>query len=196
MARLSPRPRAEVPELEAELEFCAEFLGFVPNDVLTMAHLPGLVSAFTQLCRAVYQVPGVDPGLMQLIGTIVSWAAGCRYCTAHMAQTAPRFGVTQEKIDALWEFERNELFSDAERAALRVAFAAGQSPSAVTDAEVQALQAHFDAAAIAQIFAVIGLFGFLNRWNDSLATTLEAAPLEYGSRHLGSTTWDPGKHMK
>jgi hypothetical protein len=41
---------------------------------------------------------------------------------------------------------------------------------------------------------VISLFGFLNRWNDGMATTLESPAEEAGSRHLSAFGWDPAKH--
>ena len=40
---------------------------------------------------------------------------------------------------------------------------------------------------------VICLFGWLNRWNDTLATTLEPSPLRFAQRHVGDG-WSPGKH--
>jgi hypothetical protein len=39
---------------------------------------------------------------------------------------------------------------------------------------------------------VIALFGFLNRWNDTLATPLEDEPIEYLSRG----GWQAGKHRR
>ena len=45
-----------------------------------------------------------------------------------------------------------------------------------------------------QIVAVISLFGFLNRWNDTMATELEASPVEFATDALGSIEWQLGKH--
>jgi len=38
------------------------------------------------------------------------------------------------------------------------------------------------------------MFGFLNRWNDSMATPLEEEPVEVGEKHLAKLGWDIGKH--
>jgi hypothetical protein len=38
------------------------------------------------------------------------------------------------------------------------------------------------------------LFGFLNRWNDRLATPLEAEPTEVGERLLAKGGWHVGRH--
>jgi len=47
---------------------------------------------------------------------------------------------------------------------------------------------------IVDIIAVISLFGFLNRFNDTMATELEAAPIEAGKRYLRERGWTVGKH--
>jgi hypothetical protein len=40
----------------------------------------------------------------------------------------------------------------------------------------------------------VALFGFMNRWNDTMATPLEAEPLEVGEKHLAGRGWEVGKH--
>jgi hypothetical protein len=37
---------------------------------------------------------------------------------------------------------------------------------------------------VVEIVGVIAMFGFLNRWNDTLATPLEDEPLEFAEKHL------------
>jgi hypothetical protein len=44
------------------------------------------------------------------------------------------------------------------------------------------------------IVAVISVFGFLNRFNDTMATKLEASPIEAGKRFLAKKGWSVGKH--
>jgi hypothetical protein len=41
---------------------------------------------------------------------------------------------------------------------------------------------------------VCALFGFLNRWNDTMSTELEGVPRSFAEQHLGSSGWDVGKH--
>src|SRR5215470_11895263 len=85
-------------------------------------------------------------------------------------------------------------FSDAERAALRFAQAAGQVPNAVNDAHFAELRYHFDEDEIIEIVAAIAFLGFLNRWNDTLATPLEPVPRDFAERHLAAAGWTLGKH--
>jgi hypothetical protein len=42
--------------------------------------------------------------------------------------------------------------------------------------------------------AAISVFGFLNRWNDTVATTLESSPLAFASETLAPSGWQVGKH--
>ncbi len=171
-----------------------QLMGFVPETARTMARVPGLLESYAGLAVTVSGSGLIPDPLVQLVAHITSAAAGCRYCQAHTVAHAEKLGVEPEKLAELWKFETSPLFSDAERAALTLALHAGQHPNAVTDADIDACRQHFDDDQITAIVAVCALFGFLNRWNDSLATTLEAAPSEAADRYLGHQGWAPGKH--
>ena len=119
---------------------------------------------------------------------------GCRYCLAHTAANAERYGVSNEKIARLWEFETNDLFTDAERAALRFAAAAATVPNAMDGTLSADLKRHFNDTEIVEIMGIIAYYGWWNRWNASLATTLEAHPREYAEQHLDATYWQIGNH--
>jgi len=49
-------------------------------------------------------------------------------------------------------------------------------------------------AEICEIVAVISTFGFLNRWNDTMATPLEESPLAFAEAHLLGSEWKPERH--
>ena len=54
--------------------------------------------------------------------------------------------------------------------------------------------AHWSESEIVEILGVVAMFGFLNRWNDSMATPLEAVPLQVARDAAGEQGWEPGKH--
>ena len=196
MARLEPVLLADVPaELQSLLISAEAYMGFVANDALTMAHAPEILAAAGPFMRSIYREGRVSFELKRFLGMVSSWAAGCSYCIAHTAHGAAKLGVAEQRIAALPEFASSQLFTAAEKAALAVAFAAGQVPNAVTDEQFVELRRHFNAAQIAEIVAVIALFGFLNRWNATLATTLEARPRALAARTLGDLGWEPGIHV-
>jgi len=177
MSRLTPLTKAELPESIAPLlEMADGMMGFVPNDLYLMARNPALLQALGGLVSAVYGQGALDPGFKRLIGYINSTASGCVYCQSHTAHGAHKEGIDEAKIAAAWDYETSELFSDAERAALRVAQGAGVSPNAVTDAEFADLKNYYSDDEIVEIVSVISMFGFLNRWNATMATEIEEKP--------------------
>ena len=56
------------------------------------------------------------------------------------------------------------------------------------------MKRHWSEGEIVEIAAVVALFGFMNRWNDTMATPLEEEPIEVGERVLAKSGWSPGKH--
>ena len=194
MARIEPLDPDTVPGLREKLKIVEAMLGFVPNSTLVMARRPELLAAFQQLAAAALGPGRVDAGLKILVGHVASRAAGCRYCIAHTGHIAERRNVPAAKIEAVWDFERSALFTPAEKAALAFAQAAGAVPNAVDDADYAALRKHFDEEQIVELLGVVALYGFLNRWNDSLGTPLEAPPRAFAERHLAASGWAVGKH--
>lgn len=199
-------------------------MGFVPNSLHRMSAKPNILGAFSMLFANIkgfsssettawtgiklfiknlrwtlkakkeshLEVPAY---LKDLIANVASNAAGCRYCQAHTAHTAYKNGVAIEKIQKLWEFQTSDLFSEKERAALNFAMAAGSTPNQVTAEHHKILNQFFTEGQIVEIVATVSIFGFLNRWNDSMATELEDKPLQFAQTHL-SKNWRVGKHAK
>lgn len=194
MSRLQPLPREQLGELESAFQTFKNRMGFVANSGLIMARRPPILRALGDLGRAVMENGEVSLGLKSCISQLASWATGCLYCQAHFANNALRSGIVDEKVENLWNFERSPLFSDAERVALRFALAASQVPNGVADEHFADLKRHWDDGQIVEILATVCYVGFLNRWNDSLATTLEEIPTNAAQAHLGATNWQPGKH--
>jgi uncharacterized peroxidase-related enzyme len=195
MPRLAPLPAETAPALKPHFDFFLGTLGFTPNSVLTMQRKPKLVQALAQLNAAVMDPEGeVDPGFRRLIGHVASKAAGCLYCQAHTLLGAANFGISEEKLAAVWTYASSPLYDDKERAALDFALAAAAQPNAVTDELFARLRSRWTDTQIVEILGVVALFGFLNRWNDSLATPLEEAPAAVAEKAIGSRGWTPGKH--
>jgi AhpD family alkylhydroperoxidase len=169
---------------------------FVPNSFYAMAHWPELLKNFSALAGTVLGPGEIDLGLKQLIAFVVSNAAGSRYCQAHTSHNATRRGMAEEKIQAAFEFETSALFNDLERAALRVALHAGLVPNAVEASHFDQLKSHYSDRQITEIVAVISLFGYLNRWNDTMATSLEDKAIHFAERVLAPTGWQGDKHLK
>lgn len=183
------------PALLADAQFFKGPLGVIPNSVRTMARRPAITRAFTSLNQAVMRCDGkLTPELKRLIGYMTSFVSGCRYCQAHTILAAERFGSTEARMNDVWQFETSPHFSREERAALAFARAAAEVPNAVTDDVATELKRHWDEGDIVEIMAVVALFGFLNRWNDSMGTSLEDLPMASADRNLSHVGWNAGKH--
>ncbi|WP_190810229.1 carboxymuconolactone decarboxylase family protein [Flagellimonas sp. S3867] len=195
MALVKPLDPNHDPETKQLAEFFNETLGFCPNSVLTMQHRPVISKAFINMNKAVMANEGrVTSALKRMIAWVSSNATGCRYCQAHAIRAAERYGAEQEQLDNIWEYRTHAAFSDAERAALDFSLAASQVPNAV-DADIKTrLYEHWNEGEIVEMLGVISLFGYLNRWNDSMGTSIEDGAVESAEQYLEKTGWEKGKH--
>jgi uncharacterized peroxidase-related enzyme len=195
--RLAPLPPEHTPELKEQFDAARKRMGFVPNSLLIMQRDPNLVKGYTAMSAAIWNPQSkVDLKLKRLISHVSSRSAGCQYCMAHTAEGASKLGVEDEKLRAVWDYQTSPLFTPAERAALDVAVAAANVPNAVTEEMFTELRKHWTEEQIVEIVAVIAMFGFMNRWNDTMATPLEDDPLHFGEKHLAGQGWSPQKHLR
>jgi uncharacterized peroxidase-related enzyme len=195
MPLVEPLPEDHNSDLVDLIQFFRGPLGTVPNSVLTMQRRPAIARAFTELNRAVMANHArVTAEQKRLIGYMASHAAGCHYCEAHTILAAERFGATPERLSDIWSYPTSPHFTEAERAAFDFAIAAASVPNAVTPAIGARLRAHWTEDEVVEILGVVALYGFLNRWNDSMATTLEPIGIAAGEKNLAREGWDVGKH--
>ena len=218
MAHIPPLDMDGHPELQPVFATAAAAMGFVPNSTRTMAHMRQLPFVFSALfgtimggdAKAIFAglqevLPeqnaaeeNLPAELLQLIAYCVSLSAGCRYCQAHTGHNTERVSgapaLQAERLAQVLNYETATCFSAAERAAIGLALAAGQVPNAGGSEHFAQLRPHFSERQQVQIVAVISLFGFLNRWNDTLATTLEQAPIDFAKQTLADGGWSLSKH--
>lgn len=195
MTRIPSAPPEQLEDLSEELALMTTAMGFEANSLKVMAHKPAILRGFMALAGSILGPQSqLDRGLRQMIAYITSAAAGCRYCQAHTSHGAESAGIAVDKLESLWLFESSDLFDERERSALSLALAAGQVPNMSSDEHFKRLEQHYTTEEITEILAVIALFGFLNRWNDTLATSLEERPAQFATEHLTSSGWELGKH--
>ncbi len=190
-----PSSEKEDKNFQDLIQFFNETLGFCPNSVKTMYHRPSIAYAFIELNKAVMENKGnVTSSQKRLIGYISSNVAGCRYCQAHTIRAAERYGADEDKLKNIWDFRTHSAFSEAERAALEFALASSTIPNAVDDKIAKNLRLYWNDGDIVEILGVIALFGYLNRWNDSMGTEIEQEAIESGDTYLKQNGWNTGKH--
>jgi len=196
MPLVTPLSAEHDQETKELAEFFNETLGFCPNSVLTMQRRPAISKAFINLNKAVMANEGrVTSALKRMIAWVSSNSTGCRYCQAHAIRAAERYGAEQEQLDNIWEYRTHPAFSEGERAALDFSLAASVVPNQVNEEIQTRLHEHWDDGEIVEMLGVISLFGYLNRWNDSMGTTLEGDAIESGDQYLGKHGFEVGKHI-
>ena len=194
MPLVKPLSSIEDKETQELVTFFNETLGFCPNSVLTMQKKPHLAQAFVNLNKAVMDNAGsISSEFKRIIAYISSNTAGCRYCQAHTIRAAERYGGEKERLEQAWDFENSSLYSEAEKVALRFTIAASSVPVSTSQELEQLLQHHWDETDILEIMSVIALFGYLNRWNDVMGTSLEKDAKD-SAESLLQNQWDIGKH--
>ena len=193
MPIVKPDSELTSPALKKLAELFNETLGFCPNSVLTMQKKPELAEAFVNLNIAVMQNSGkITSEQKRLFAFLSSATTGCRYCQAHTILAAERYGASQERLENIWEFEEQDCYTNAEKAAFRFVVAASKVPVAVTIEIEEDLKHFWSEEEIVEIMSVVALFGYLNRWNDVMGTTLEDPANETASKIFSN--WNKGKH--
>ena len=191
-----PLDRNATKEAAEMADFYDETLGFTPNSLFTMMHRPRIANAFMEMNMAVMENKGrVTSSLKRELAYLSSMTTGCRYCEAHTIRAAERYGSEQNRLNNIWEYKTYPAFTDAERAVFDLAIAASSVPNAVTDEISENMRKHWDEGEIVEILGVIALFGYLNRWNDSMGTKLEEPAADDGVKYLQKKGWSRGKHQ-
>ena len=126
-------------ELLAKLTHYENTRGFIPNSIKTMSRRPNIAKQFTAFNQVILYEGTVPEELKMLISLVSSVASGCQYCQSHMANLSSIYKASDAKIAAVWEFETSELFSDAERAALRLGLHSGYLPNEATQEDFDEL---------------------------------------------------------
>ena len=181
--------RESYKDFENLFQGVESFMGYLPNAHLAMAERPELLMAFSGLASTVFQAEGIDIQTKQLIALASSLSSGCKYCQAHTSHGAERAGMKEEKIADILNYSESKNYTDKEKALLDLAFASGITPNKTTQSHFDNLKKYFSKKEIIDIVSVIALFGFLNRWNDTMGTVLEEVPESFVENKLRPLGW-------
>ena len=192
---VKPLDRKSTIEAQTMANFYEETLGFTPNSLFTMMHRPRIANAFVEMNQAVMENKGsITSSMKREIAYLSSMTTGCRYCEAHAIRAAERYGSTSERMQNLWDYKRNNIFSDSDKAMFDFVIAASQVPNGVTEKISDKVREFFKEGEIVEILGVVALFGYLNRWNDSMGTELEK-PAQNSANKILRNGWNIGKHQ-
>lgn len=141
--------------------------GSLPNMFRVFAHRPWILSTLDAHLAAVMGSGTVPLKLKEMLALQTSLVNRCHYGTQSRAALAERLGTTRAEMQALLDPDRGP-FTDKERAALRFGLEMTLNAERVPDSMFDELRRHFEEAEIVEIAGVVGLFAYLNRFNQAL----------------------------
>jgi len=159
-----------------------------------LSHWPELQDTFLKLVKTIQSDRGISRQQKIELFTMASQASGCLHCQSHGAFRLNSMGVDTDRIRAIWEYETSDLFTAGERAALDLVRSAALSPNAATPEHFEELRKHYSNEQIIEILAVNCLAGWLNRWNDTIATVTDQESVDFATENLSDLGWHAGKH--
>lgn len=176
-ARVAPLAAGDPRSQDPLLDDLVNFVGYRPHALLTMARKPGVLPAVLGLVQTTLRGPGlIEPPLRFLVAAEACRGARCGYSTVHVVHAAQHAGVAQAQLAELPSYRSSAQFNARERTALAIASAGATLPVADADAAFDAARQHFSEDELIEIVALVALFGWFNRWNGLMRTTLEPVP--------------------
>lgn len=170
MARISRLGRRDVDEgVGVIYDRYVRQRGNVPNMFRTVAHRPEILQTMIAHLEAVLNTGTLPTALKELVIVRTSQMNACEYCLASHSLLARKLGYSDAQIAALPHFEASDLFTPAEKAALRLAERLTRNERPLEEAELAELKAHYTEGEIVELMAASGLFNYFNRFNNLLA---------------------------
>jgi uncharacterized peroxidase-related enzyme len=169
MSRISRLDRNEVnPEVATLYDKVFAQRGNVPNMFRVMAHRPEIFATMQDHFAAVLNTGTVSTRLKELIIVRTSQLNETPYCLASHTRLARTLGWSDDQLAHLADWPRRDDFTQAEKAALRLAETVTRDAHAVSDEQFAELRSHYSEGEIVELLCSIGLFNYFNRFNDAL----------------------------
>jgi AhpD family alkylhydroperoxidase len=132
------------------------------------AHIPRLLSAIGRLELAESKLDILSPRHRALAELKAATTVRCTYCIDLGSQIAREWGITDEELLALSDYQNASCFSDVDKLILEYATAMSRTPVEVSDQLFDALRAHFDTAQLVGLTHIINVGNFRARFNIAL----------------------------
>ena len=146
--------------------------GGVPSWARVMAHRPEILKNFIQLFTTI-----MGPGLVEQdnkwkCASAVSHLNKCQYCIGVVEGMLGKLGVPPENIKDVTTDEKANLKPD-EQVAVRYAEAVTKDAVDIPPEISEELKKHYNEAQIVELTSAVGLFNYINRFNDALGVRPE-----------------------
>jgi AhpD family alkylhydroperoxidase len=142
------------------------------------AHLPGVLRGYAKLEQATAGTRRLDRRYQALAELKAATVTGCAYCIDLGSEVARRWGVTEDELLALPQYETSPLFSEVDKLVLSYAEGMSRTPVDVPADLVTRLRQHFHDNQIVELTHLVSLENLRGRFN--LALGIEAAGFSQG----------------
>ena len=163
MALISRLEKNQIGEIAKEVyEKFEKETGKVPEWVKVMAHRPEILKEFTELFKSVMSKGEIEPFLKWKIALIVSKALKCPFCVDVTEKMLKRLGASEEIIKGIEEL------SGEEKEILELVKDVTLDGHLDQPELFEKLKEKFNEDQIVEIISVMGLFNYINRFNNTL----------------------------
>lgn len=145
----------------------------VPNLYRTLAHAPALFEGWLNFAWPLRLDATTPRALRELLILRGAQASGADYEWAHHVPMAVEAGVSQQKIDALADWQSTSLFDARERAVLRLADEVTAGPGASAGCIKSLSDCGFDEASVVELVLTASFYVCVSRFLQSMAVPLE-----------------------
>ncbi|MBU0649426.1 carboxymuconolactone decarboxylase family protein [Patescibacteria group bacterium] len=141
--------------------------GKVPEWMRVMAHCDDTLMAFFGFFKTLMDDAPADPKLKWKLGFRVSELNKCEYCVSVTKGMLKKLGISDEDLQ---DIEKG--MSEKERLALKFAGEMTEHAYNISDDTLAKMKENFSDAEIVEIASVVGLFNYINRFNDALGVLI------------------------
>lgn len=138
--------------------------GKVPKWMRVMANCEDVLIGFFTMFKAIMDDAPVDKLLKWRIALKISDINKCEFCVSIAKQQLRTFGLSDEEIKNI----ESQNLSEKENIAMEYAIASTEHAYNIDPDLMKRMKEHYADEQIVEISSVVGLFNFINRFNDSL----------------------------
>lgn len=166
MALIPSLEKSQVEEIAREVyeEFEKE-TGKIPEWVKVMAHSPKIVKEFTELFKVIMGEGKIETQLKWKMAYLISENLKCPFCVSVTEKMLRKFGAADEVIENIKEIRG---MSGTEKEIFELVKDVTLDGHLDNHELFEKLKEKFDAPQIIEIISVIGLFNYINRFNNTL----------------------------
>lgn len=137
--------------------------GSVPKWMRVMANCDDVLVGFFTMFKAIMDDAPVDKMLKWKIAYRISDINKCEFCVSVAKSQMKMIGITDSEIEKL-----DKDLKEDEKAAMEYALASTEHAYNISPEIIENVKKYYDDAQLVEIASVVGLFNFINRFNDSL----------------------------